>query len=319
MKSNVAIGMDFGGTSIKTGVVQDGIIVERGNTLVTRQDSDVSALVNDMVEEIERLREKHPGVIAVGFGLPGILNPAEGMVLNLTNVAGWQNVPLRKLVMDATGLPANIENDAKAATYAEWKYGAGQTLPNVVCVTLGTGIGGGLILNGQLYRGADLIAGEIGQTSIDYQGNDFVYGNKGALESYIGHWHISERAKQIYRAAGKELSDEQAEPKQLEKAARNGDPLAIDLWNEIGLKLGVGLTNVIWLLNPNRVVLGGGVAGAGDVLFNPVRHTIQTRCAKTFWERLEIVKATLGNDAGIIGAATLSFESKFVPGLAGTQ
>jgi glucokinase len=312
MSSTTAIGMDYGGTTIKTGVVQDGVIVQRGNTLVTRQDGDIEKMVAEMVEEIQRLRAEHPDVSAVGFGLPGILNPELGLVLNLTNVKGWQDVPLRDLIHKETGLITNIENDAKAMAYAEWKYGAGQHLPNVVCVTLGTGIGGALILNGRLYRGANLIAGEIGQTSIDYQGRDFVYGNKGALEAYIGHWHISARAKEIYAAAGKQVSDEEVEPKQLEKAARQGDPLALELWDDIGLKLGVGLINAIWLVNPHRIVLGGGVAGAGDLIFNPVRRTIETRCAKPFWERLEVVPATLGNDAGVIGAAVLALESEFV-------
>ncbi len=311
--NTTAIGMDFGGTSIKTGVVRDGIIIRRGDTLPTRQDSDVAAMVAEMVTEITRLRSDHPEVAAVGFGLPGILNPEKGIVLNLTNVKGWQNISLREQIMSATGLPANIENDAKAMAYAEWKFGAGQNLPTVVCVTLGTGIGGALILNGRLHRGADLIAGEIGQTSIDYQGKDFVYGNKGALEAYIGHWRISERAREIYAAAGKNLSEEESSPLELEKAARAGDPLAIELWNDIGLKLGVGLINAIWLINPHRIVLGGGVAGAGDVLFEPVWRTIKTRCARPFCENLEVVPATLGNDAGVIGAAVLSLESEFAP------
>jgi glucokinase len=158
-----------------------------------------------------------------------------------------------------------------------------------------------------------MVAGEIGQTSIDYQGNDFVYGNKGALESYVGIWHISERAKEIYRSAGKTLSDEDALPHKLSAAADAGDPLALALWADIGLKLGVGLSNVVWLLNPHRIVIGGGVAKAGDRLLGKIRNTIRERTEKTFWEHLEIVPATLGNDAGIIGAATLALESEFLP------
>jgi glucokinase len=149
--------------------------------------------------------------------------------------------------------------------------------------------------------------------SIDYQGVDFVYGNKGALEAYVGHYKIAERAKQIYSAAGKEISDEQAEAKNLSAAADRGDRLAEAVWQDIGLKIGVGLTNVIWLVNPDRIVLGGGVAQAGERLFKYIRHTIEHRCEKTLWENLEIVPATLGNDAGIIGAASLALESEFLP------
>jgi glucokinase len=312
MSAPLSIGIDFGGTSIKLGVVQQGQILGRGNAIVTRQDGDTAALIQDVVDEIGRLRQEYPALEAVGFGVPGIIDPAAGLVVNLTNVKGWYRIPLREIMTEKTGLVTNLENDAKAMAYAEWKFGAGHQLPNVVCVTLGTGIGGALILNGRLYRGATKVAGEIGQTSIDYQGVDFVYGNKGALEAYVGHWHISERAKEIYLQVGKILSDEAAEPEQLAIAAQAGDALAKQLWDDIGLKLGVGLTNVIWLVNPDRIVIGGGVARAGDLIFEPIQRTIQNRCEKTFWEKLEVVPATLGNDAGIIGAATLALESEFL-------
>jgi glucokinase len=312
MSAPLSIGIDFGGTSIKMGVVQQGQILTRGNVIVTRQDGNTAALIEDVVAEIGRLRQEFPALEAVGFGVPGIIDPAAGLVVNLTNVKGWYRIPLREIIADKTGLVTNLENDAKAMAYAEWKFGAGHQLPNVVCVTLGTGIGGALILNGRLYRGATKVAGEIGQTSIDYQGVDFVYGNKGALEAYVGHWHISERAKEIYLQAGKILSAEAAEPERLAVAAGGGDALAKALWDDIGLKLGVGLTNVIWLVNPDRIVIGGGVARAGELIFEPIRRTIQTRCEKTFWEKLEVVPATLGNDAGIIGAATLALESEFL-------
>jgi len=313
MSAKTAIGIDFGATSIKPGVVRDGVILEKGNVIQTRQDGNTGKLINAIIAEVERLKEQYQEVEGVGFGLPGIINPAEGFILNLTNVKGWHNIPLRSMVSERTGLTTNLENDAKAMAYAEWKFGAGQGLPNVICVTLGTGIGGGLILNGRLYRGANMVAGEIGQMSIDYQGKDFVYGNKGALEAYVGHWNISERAKEIYNAAGKALSDEKSDPAALTKAAFEGDELALHLWADIGMKLGVGLTNVIWLVNPHRIVIGGGVANAGNLLFEHVWRTIETRCEKTFWEKLEVVPATLGNDAGIIGAATLALESEFLP------
>jgi glucokinase len=157
------------------------------------------------------------------------------------------------------------------------------------------------------------VAGEIGQMSIDYQGVDFVYGNKGALEAYVGHYKIADRAKEIFEAAGKRISDEEGDPRNLSKLANEGDGLADQVWRDIGLKIGVGLTNVIWLVNPGRIVLGGGVSQAGERLFQYIRDTIRNRCEKTFWEKLEIVPAALGNDAGIIGAATLALESEFLP------
>jgi glucokinase len=313
MSSATAIGFDFGATTIKTGVVRDGSILEKGKVIETLQDGNTGGLIQEMIDEIQSLRSKHPETTAVGFGVPGIINPITGVVINLTNVKGWKEIPLRSIVQEKTGLVANLENDAKAMAYAEWRHGAGAQVPNVVCVTLGTAVGGALILNGKLYRGATFVAGEIGQMSIDYQGVDFVYGNKGALEAYVGHYKIADRAKEIYSTTGKEITDEQADPKSLSAAADRGDSSAEAVWQEIGLKIGVGLTNVIWLVNPDRIVLGGGVAQAGERLFKYIRDTIEHRCEKTFWEKLEIVPATLGNDAGIIGAASLALESEFLP------
>ncbi len=313
MSSETAIGFDFGATTIKTGVVRDGVILAKGNVIETRQDGNTQALVSAMIQEIKALKERYPEVQAVGFGVPGIIDPIEGMVIHLTNVKGWIQIPLRSIVQSATGLVTNLENDAKAMAYAEWKHGAGAQVPNVVCVTLGTAVGGALILNGKLYRGTNYVAGEIGQMSIDYQGVDFVYGNKGAVEAYVGHYKIAERAREIYAAGGKRISDAESDPRNLSKAADDGDPLADEVWKDIGLKIGVGLTNVIWLVNPGRIVLGGGVSQAGERLFRYIREAIRTRCEKTFWENLEIVPAALGNDAGIIGAATLALESEFLP------
>ena len=313
MSTPTAIGFDMGATSTKTGVVRDGKILTRGNVIETRQDGNTAALIDAFVQEIRRLKEWNPEVEAVGVGVPGIINPVQGVVVNLTNVPGWSDIPLRSVIMERTGLVGNLENDAKAMAYAEWKHGAGQSVPNVVCVTLGTAVGGALILNGRLYRGATWVAGEIGQTSIDHQGVDFVYGNKGALEAYVGHRQISARAKEIYAAAGESLSDEDSHLERLSKAADDGDELADKVWEDIGTKIGVGLTNVIWLVNPDRIVIGGGVAKAGERLFGYIRQTIRTRCEKTFWEKLDVVPATLGNDAGIIGAAALALESEFRP------
>ena len=138
MNHPTTLGIDFGGTSIKFGVVQDGQIIKRGNVLATRQDSEIEVLIGSIVDEILRLKQEYPALQAVGFGVPGIIDPAEGVVVNLTNVKGWYRIPLRAFVFARIGLVTNLENDAKAMAYAEWKHGAGHNLPNVICVTLGT-------------------------------------------------------------------------------------------------------------------------------------------------------------------------------------
>src|ERR1700724_29892 len=236
MSTPTAIGFDMGATSTKTGVVRNGKILTRGHVIETRQDGNTAALIDAFIEEIQRLKELHPAAGAVGGGAPAIINPVQGVVVNLTNVKGWRDIALRSVIMQRTGLVGNLENDAKAMAYAEWKHGAGQSVPNVVCVTLGTAVGGAMILNGRLYRGATWEAGEIGQTSIDYKGVDFVYGNKGALEAYVGHRQISARAKEIYARAGKTLSEDDAQLHRLCRAADDGDELAHKVWRDIGLK-----------------------------------------------------------------------------------
>src|SRR5262245_13244290 len=122
MSSATAIGIDFGATSIKSGVVRDGVIIEKGNVIQTRQDGNTAKLINAIIAEVERLREQYQEVEGVGFGLPGIINPAEGFILNLTNVKGWHNIPLRSIVSDRTDLTTNLENDAKSMAYGEWKF-----------------------------------------------------------------------------------------------------------------------------------------------------------------------------------------------------
>ena len=138
MNQPITLGVDFGATSIKFGVVQDGRIIKHGNVVPTRHDGKIEPLIRSIVDEIFRLQQEYSALQAVGFGVTGIIDPAAGVVVNLTNVKGWHRIPLGALVSEGIGLVTNIENDAKAMAYGEWKYGAGHTLPNVICVTLGT-------------------------------------------------------------------------------------------------------------------------------------------------------------------------------------
>src|SRR5689334_24446374 len=191
-----AIGIDFGGTTVKFGVVQGGQIIARQPALVTRDYADHELLLKAIRQKINDLREQNPEIVAVGAGLPGMIDCINGRVYQLSNVPGWEDVPLTALLEEWTGLPATIDNDANAMAYAEWLYGAGHEAVNVVCVTLGTGVGGGLILDRKLYRGSQLGAGEIGQMMIDPNGPKGQYGNDGALEKYVGHFQITERSEE---------------------------------------------------------------------------------------------------------------------------
>lgn len=304
-----AIGIDFGGTTIKSAVVQEGRLLAHGEVIDTQLHTGPESLMEAILAVIAALRGAHPEVAAVGVGLPGFIDSVNGIVHALTNVPGWREVPLRALLAARTGLPAIIENDAKAMAYGEWKYGAAQNGRHVLCITLGTGVGGALILDGRLYRGAQLAAGEIGHASIDYRGAPGPYHNPGDLEVFVGNHQIAARAAALYRVAGREVAVENCTPLDLEKAARAGDAIAAGLWENLGGEIGCALVNAIWLLNPDAIVIGGGVAKAGDLLFDPIRRTVRERTLPLFHENLRIVPAALGNEAGIIGNAALALEA----------
>jgi glucokinase len=304
-----AIGIDIGGTTIKSAVVHEGKLLDHGEIIDTQLHETSQSLIEEMLRVIGDLRKTHPEVCAVGVGLPGFIDSVNGIVHSLTNVAGWREVPLRAILAERTGLAAIIENDAKAMAYGEWKYGAARNGRYVICITLGTGVGGALILDGRLYRGAQLAAGEIGHSTIDFRGAPGPYHNPGDLEGFVGNQRIAARAVALYKAVGREVSAEECTPRDLEQAALRGDPVAVDLWDQIGVELGCALANAIWLLNPDVIVIGGGVAKAGDLLFSPVRRTIRERTIDLIHENLRIVPAVLGNEAGIIGNACLALDA----------
>ena len=305
-----AIGIDFGGTSIKSAVVQAGALLHRGEAIDTRKHDGVDGIMAALLNGIASMRKAHPEVAAVGVGLPGFVDSVHGIVHHIANVPGWSEVPLTGLLRDATGLPAVIENDGNAMAYAEFRQGAARGGRNVICITLGTGVGAGLVLDGRLYRGSRLAAAEVGHASIDFNGRRGVYGNPGDLETFVGNRQIAQRAARLYAAAGDPRPEEQCTPADLAELAGRGDRIAIALWDSIGTEIGAALVNAIWLLNPDAIVIGGGVAAAGDLLFGPVRRTIRDRTSALFHEELRVVPATLGNDAGIIGSAELALETE---------
>jgi glucokinase len=309
MKTPIAIGIDFGGTTIKCALIEEGRIIHRGEVIETHRSGDSAAIIDALFSRIVDLQRVCPETVAIGVGLPGITDSVNGIVHRLSNVPGWNEVPLRDILRRRTGLHVAIENDAKSMAYAEWKYGAAKRGENVVCITLGTGVGGGLILNRRLYRGSFLGAGEIGQMSIDYKGIPGNYGNPGAFEKYVGNAQIAERAQKLYEKAGKLVPIEQCTPAALDDAAQAGDPVACQLWGQLGIEIGTALSNAVWLLNPDTIVIGGGVARAGELLFAPIRQTIRALTMPIFYENLVIVPAALGNDAGVIGSASVALDS----------
>ena len=305
MTSAPVIGIDFGGTSVKLAVVSGEALLTEIFRIPTQEFDHPDLLIDRIAKVVAEIRLSHPAVAAIGIGVPGAVNFSTGMTYNLTNVKGWTAMPLRDIMSAKTGLPVVIENDANCMAYAEWKYGAAQGCANAVCVTLGTGVGGGLILNGDLYRGATYAAGEIGQMSIDLNGVPGPYGNTGALERYIGNRQITEMAEALYRELGID-PPEPCCPESLAAAALEGDPVALEVWNQVATRLGFCLMSVVYLLNPEAIVVGGGVSEAGDLLFAPLRETLRNSLTDECFNHLRLVPARFGNTAGILGSSAMA-------------
>ena len=303
-----SVGIDFGGTSVKLGVCRGGELLCTDEPIPTADFHGPHALINEMAARVGRLRDTYPDIAAIGVGVPGLVDFDRGFVHELTNVPGWKHVPLKTLLAEKAGLPVVVDNDANAMAWAEFRYGAARGLRNVVALTLGTGIGGGLILNGHMHRGSQDSAGEVGQMSIDFAGRAGHYGNLGALEKYTGNHQIAEHAVSRYAEAGirKELAD--CTPKAIAEAAEAGDEIARGVWGEVAEWLGTALSSIAWLLNPDAFVIGGGVAQAGDLIFDPLKRKVQSMVSSVVWERLQIIPARFSNEAGIIGNAALAEE-----------
>ncbi len=307
--SPLTIGIDFGGTTVKMAVVFQSHIIDHAPPIATQEFHGHEDLIEAMVRVVEDLRARHPDVVAVGVGMPGFINFEKGSVYNLTNVPGWESVPLKKILEEKIGLPVVVDNDANCMAYAEWKCGAGRGFQHIVFMALGTGVGGAIIANGQMIRGACHGAGEIGQTSINYHGRPGHYGNLGALEKYVGNGEITATARDTYTAAGIAKPLEECTPAALAAAAHRGDPIALAQWEDIGRKLATAAMNCCWLLNPEAIVIGGGVARAGELLFKPFKEHLFSQLSGPFKDHLMVLSAAFGHEAGTIGAAALARES----------
>ncbi len=268
----------------------------------------VSTTWNQAAPEVE--------ILGIGIGSPGVVDTDAGVVHlapNLHDASGqpWRDVPIVDLVRKALGSSAPrailLENDVNAMVLAESRYGAGRGASILVGVTLGTGVGGGIVVDGAVHRGASGTAGEIGHVTVVADGPRCGCGNDGCLEALVGTRGIERRARAAM-AAGRETSlRDDLTPLRIARAAEAGDPLAGELFEETGRYVGVVLAGVANLLNPDMVVIGGGVAAAGeDLLFTHIRDEVRRRAIDTAADAMRIAPAQLGNDAGLIGCAVLA-------------
>ncbi len=301
-----SIGVDFGGTTVKLGLCEGDTILQKPEAIPTHEHETAATLIEEIATHVDAMRQIHPDIEAVGIGVPGFVDFGKGFVHKLTNVRGWENIPLMPILSERLGLPVAVDNDANCMAYAEWKFGAGQGATNMLAITLGTGVGGGLVLGGKMHWGASSGAGEVGQMSVHWEGRTGVYNNRGCLEQYIGHRQIAQHAYELYKAAGSPRERSECDPARLAADASRGDPIALRAWDDVAGILACALCNICWLVSPDTIVIGGGIAGAGEVLFTPLRQQMRSQLHPVFWEALRLVPARFGNEAGIIGAAQLA-------------
>jgi glucokinase len=315
-KADWIVGVDIGGTNLNVGVVPfDGgmPVALRSQPTDTHRGAKfiVDRVVKMIREAIQEVMEQEgcgkETIAGVGIGSPGPLDRKTGTVISTPNL-GWRNFPLRDLIQNAIGLPATLDNDANAATYGEWWLGAGRNVDTIVGVTLGTGIGGGIVLNGELYHGAADAAAEIGHMTIDSTGRKCKCGNYGCLEAYASGPAIAARAIEGLEAGVPSLLLELAgdvnntTAETVFEAVVQGDPYATEVMHDTAKFLGVGLANIINILNPEVLVISGGVTRAGDHLFEPLRAEVRRRAFKVAEQACRIVPSGLGGTAGVVGA-----------------
>lgn len=311
------IGIDVGGTNVKIALVDKSGKIIYSNSVPTYAKMGYEYTVNNIKQAIKDLM-KETNTIAkdidgIGFDFPGQVDYKTGVVKLAPNIPGWVNVPIAQMIEEEFHIPTRIDNDVRCAALGEMKFGAGQGCENFVCITVGTGIGSGLVVNGQLVRGASNAAGEIGHIKLQMKdGLICGCGDTGCLEAYASGPSIvamaqdyikggkSTKFREMAAAEGGEIT-----PYMVAKAAEAGDPVAKRIFAIVGEYIGIGLTSVINLLNPEKVIIGGGIAEAGDLLLDPIRKTIKERAMVVAGSAVEIVPAQLGNSAGVIGASML--------------
>jgi len=292
------IGMDLGGTTFKgLAVTADGIVLARIQQS-TQAERGPQVVVERMVAAIHRLQTEAAAatrrLAAIGFGVPGILDLPEGIVRRSPNMPGWENFPFQAAVKQRLQVPIVVENDANAAAIGEMWRGAGCGTRHFVMLTLGTGVGGGVIIDGKILHGARGYGGELGHTVVDPHGHPCGCGSQGCLEQYTSGTAIARLAAPYY---GRTTAQEVA------LAARRGEPQALEIYRQVGWYLGIACASFANLLNPECIAIGGGAANAFDLFIDTLHTTLGQRAFPEACDRLRIVPAQCGTDAGGLGAA----------------
>lgn len=314
--SRLFIGVDLGGTNVRAGLVD-----EEGNVLFhdTRKtcawesaETPVRQIVDTMNEVVRLGRVTYSDIAGIGIGSPGPLSSKKGIILGAVNLPHWRKFPLAAVIEERTGVKTHIQNDANMFALGEWWKGAGRGYDNFFAMTLGTGIGGGAIVEGKLLVGFNDNASEVGHTSVDYNGPQCRCGQKGCIEMYASATGLVRMTLEeaVNGNVDTPLSAYLKKPQELNsfiicEAARRGDPFAKRMFEKAGFILGVGIVNSLNLLNFERIAIGGGLAKAGDLIFEPARRVLHERGFRSFSREVSVVPAEIPEDAAILGAVRL--------------
>ncbi len=319
MRDNpLVLGVDLGGSKILTAVVNSKGEMRSRDHCRTPAARGPGAVIQALLDSIERTLNQAgmaaAELEAISIGAPGFSSPETGVVFTSPHLPEWQDVPLRDIIGQKTGVKTLLINDANAAALGEMYFGAARGARNFICITLGTGIGGGIVIDGEIYTGALGTAGEIGHMTIDTSGPKCTCGNTGC-------WETLASGKALAREARKRIKDgaqttlleyaagdiDKVNAEVVHKAARQGDTLAKEVIAQISYYLGVGLTNLVNIFNPELIVIGGGLANIGDILLAPAYKLVREKVNATAFASVRFARAKLGENAGVIGAAAYAF------------
>ena len=319
------IGIDLGGTNIKGAIFNSKFETIRENSILTEASQGPDHVLNRIKEMIEDLIDQAGislnSIRCMGIGIPGLLDPVKGLSFFSPNFPGWENIHIVDRMKNTFDFPVFIDNDVRVNLYGEWKYGVGIGYKNIVLITLGTGLGSGIVNDGKIVYGTTFSAGEIGHMNMYRNGRPCRCGSSGCLGRYVSAIGMVNTFKEKLQKGRTSIiqnwinqKQDQIEAFMISEAYDQRDALAIEVMHETGTLLGFGLANVINLLNPEIVIIGGGMSAAGDRLLKPVRDTINNHSLKLSSNACKVVQADLGSKAGTIGAAAYAYEkSKSIP------
>lgn len=312
MSENVYVGMDLGGTTIKVGLCSESGVLLHTYEGPTGVAEGPETVISNMADYVRRVVEESPysweQLAGVGAGVAGFTNVRDGIIVMAPNI-GFKDVPIRAILEERLGKPVKIDNDANVAALGEAWSGAGAGIENCVCYTLGTGVGGGIIINSRIYQGFSGMAGEIGHIDVvpDLEAIQCGCGKVGCLETVSSATGIIRMAKEAVERGERTFIADASEitAKTVFDAAKAGDEVALRIVKRAAFYLGKSMAAVAAVLNPQSFIIGGGVSKAGDILFDPIRETFAQLAPEPLQQGVQIVPATLGNNAGMIGAAGL--------------